>query len=444
MNALKDHYTNLVIGFGKGGKTLASWLSAAGEEVALIEKSKNRYGGTCINVACIPSKSLITNAEKGVPYAKAHSIKDELVTALRQKNYDKIADAPHATVIDGTASFLTTNRVKITAAGEEKTITADRIFINTGTRPFLPDIEGVQGEHIYTSTTLMELAEMPKRLAIIGSGFVGLEFADLFLKFGSEVTLFSRSKHFLPDEDRDIAGSIYNTLSKSGLKFISGAVIQQLSPSGKGVAIHYRKAGEQHRTVDAVLMATGRIPETDTLHLSAAGIETDEKGFIRVNDRLQTTAPNVWAIGDVNGGPQFTYISLDDFRIVKNQLTNAAYNSTAKRQAFATSVFITPPFARVGINETEAKEQGLNYEVFTLSADQVPKAAILRQKDGLLKAIVDKDTGKILGGMLHCAEAPELINMMQLAINHAIPYDALRDNIYTHPSMSESFNDLFA
>lgn len=444
MDTIKAHYKNLIIGFGKGGKTLAAWLSANGEEVALIEKSKNRYGGTCINVACIPTKSLIVNAEKGVPYAKAHTIKDELTAEMRRKNYQKIAGSPHATVIDGTASFLSANRVNVQTADGDRAITADRIFINTGTKPFMPDMEGITGRHIYNSTTLMELSVMPKRLAIIGGGVVGLEFADMLLKFGSEVTLFTREEQFLPKEDRDIAESIHSSLAKKGLHVIQGAAVQRFSPAGDGVTIHYRRAGEQQATTDAVLMATGRIPETAALNLRAAGIETDEKGFISVNDQLQTSAPNVWAIGDVNGGPQFTYISLDDFRIIKNQLAGTGYNSTTKRKSYATTVFLTPPFARIGINETEAQAQGIDYAVFNLAAANIPKAAILQQKEGLLKAIVARDTGKILGCMLHCAEAHELINTIQLAINESIAYPVLRDHIYTHPTMSEAFSDLFA
>lgn len=444
MDTPKDHYKNLVIGFGKGGKTLAAWLSAGGEEVALIERSKKRYGGTCINVACIPTKSLIVNAEKGIPYADAHVIKDELTAAMRQKNYHKIADSPHATVIDGTASFLNAHRVNVQTAAGDKIITADRIFINTGTKPFMPDIEGVQGRHIYSSTTLMALDEIPRHLAIVGGGVVGLEFADMLLKFGAEVTLFTREQEFLPKEDRDIAESIYSSLTNRGLNIVSGATVQRFSESGGGVTIHYHQAGEQQATTDAVLMATGRLPETTALNLEAAGIKTDTRGYIEVNDRLQTSASHVWAIGDVNGGPQFTYISLDDFRIIKNQLAGTEYNSTSKRKPFASTVFLTPPYAKVGLSETEAREQGLNYTVFTLPANQIPKAAILQQKEGLLKALVAKDTGKILGCMLHCAEAHELINIIQLAINHGIPYQALRDNIYTHPTMAEGFNDLFA
>lgn len=445
MQAIKDHYKNLIIGFGKGGKTLAAYLAGRGEEVAIVEKSKGMYGGTCINIACIPTKSLIVNAEKGLPYPEAHTIKDQLTATLRQKNYDKIANAPQATVIDGTASFASASSVTVKTEDEEKTITAERIFINTGTKPFVPGIDGVYGPHIYNSTTLMELGEKPRRLVVIGGGFVGLEFADMFLKFGSEVTVLDHSAAFLPREDRDMAEAISGALTQKGLKIVSSISVNGFVQTAGGVKIQYSSKDAPHEcSADAVLMATGREPETQALNLEAAGIRTDKKGYIVVNDRLETTAPNVWAVGDVNGGPQFTYISLDDFRIIRNQLSGGSYTSTGQRKAFATSVFITPPYARVGINETEAREKGLAYQVFSLPAQNIPKAAILRQKEGLLKAIVEKDTGRILGCMLFCAEAHEIINIVQLAVNAGIPYQTLRDAIYTHPTMAEGLNDLFA
>ena len=443
MEAIKNHYKNLIIGFGKGGKTLAGWLSSIGEEVALVEKSKEMYGGTCINVACIPTKSLIINAEKGYPYPEAHQIKDDLTGKLREKNYSKIAGLEHATVIDGTASFLSATEIELSTEQGERVISADRIFINTGTKPRIPDIEGAQGKRIYNSTTLMELEEKPGRLAIVGGGFVGLEFADMFLKFGSEVTLLNRSETFLPKEDRDMAEAIRDLLVHKGLNLISGVTVEKFVDLEAGVEIHYYPSGHQTLVVDAVLLATGRTPETALLNLEAAGIKRDDQGFIQVNDRLQTTANNIWAIGDVNGGPQFTYISLDDFRIIKNQIIGGNYDSTKKRKAFATTVFTTPPYARIGLNEKEAKEQGRDYFVRTLSAADIPKAGILQQKEGLLKAVIEKGSGQILGCMLLCAEAHELINMVQIAMNADIPYEVLRDSIYTHPSMAEAFNDLF-
>lgn len=443
---MKKHYRNIVIGFGKGGKTLASWLASQGETVAVIEKSNKMYGGTCINVACIPTKSFIVNAEKGATYTEARKIKDKLTATLREKNYDKIENAKKATVIDGLASFVSPNELKVVQKNDEKIISADRIYINTGTKPLIPKIAGSDGRRIYTSTSIMDLKEMPETLVIVGGGFVGLEFADLFLKFGSKtVTIVDGNDTFLPKEDPEIRKSILKLLEAKGMKLITGAKVERFSEENSRVEVTYSSKGKEVSIkTDAVLMATGRAPETDALNLSAAGIKTDEKGFIVVDSQLRTTATNVWAIGDVNGGPQFTYISLDDFRIIKNQLRKSYYNSLKKRKDFATTVFITPPYARVGMNETEAKAEGLDFSVYTLSADNIPKAAILQQKEGVLKAIVDKKSGKILGCMLHCAEAHEIINIVQLAMNAGIRYEVLRDQIYTHPTMAESLNSLFA
>src|SRR5690606_3304424 len=442
---MKKHYNNVVIGFGKAGKTLATWLAARGEEVAVIEKSKQMYGGSCINIACIPTKSLIVNAEKGTSYTDAHDIKDQLTGALREKNYKKVADAEKATVVDGSASFISPNTLRVVGHDGERTIVADRIFINTGTKPMVPEIEGADGSKIYTSTTLMELEEKPQRLVIVGGGFIGLEFADMYLKFGTDVYLLDSHERLLPNEDADIREAIESVLEEKGLHFLPGAKVERFREGQEGVAVDY-KMGKQRDTIkaDAVLLATGRTTETEPLDLKAAGIETDKKGYIVVDDQLRTSAEHVWAIGDINGGPQFTYISLDDFRIIKNQIIKGKYNSVKKRQPFATTVFITPPYARIGMNETEAKEQGLDFSVYMLSADHIPKAAILREERGILKAIVDNESGKILGCMLYCAEAHEMINTIQLAMNANFRYEILRDQIYTHPSMTESFNELFS
>lgn len=443
----KTHYQNIIIGFGKGGKTLASWLSGNGQQVAIIEQSNTMYGGSCINIACIPSKSFVNSASKGIPYADAYQIKETLIRGLRKKNYDKIALSPHGTVIDGKARFVGPKTLEVTTESGSYQLTADRIFINTGTRPATAPIKGIEGPRIYNSTTLMDVEERPQKLVIVGGGFVGLEFAATFLKFGAKVILLDHSDRFLPGEDRDIARAIAQDFQTQGMEIISGAnVTEFVSGDNNGIVqVHYIKEEAHHTiTADGVLVATGRSPQTADLQLEAAGIKTDQKGYIKVNDRLQTTADDTWAIGDVNGGPQFTYISLDDFRIIKNQLSNGPYNSLKLRKVYASSVFILPTYARIGLNESEAKQQELAYKVFTLPAANIPKAGIVQQKEGLLKAIVETGTGKILGCMLYCAAAHELINIIQLAMHANLSYEVLRDNIYTHPTMAEAFNDLFA
>ena len=403
------------------------------------------YGGTCINVACIPTKSLITQAEKGVSYPTAHQVKDELTSALRKKNYDKLSGLDNVTIIDGEASFVSENEIRVKRANDELLLQGERIFINTGTAPFMPDVKGIDGKNIYNSTTFMELNEIPEKVAIVGGGFIGLEFASMLLNFGSRVTLLDRSEIFLPKEDRDMADAISQSLTARGLKIMQGTEVAEFVQNDNGVELRCKTRNSLHTiSAGAVLVATGRVPQTQKLNAEAAGIAIDKRGYIEVNDKLQTSAKNVWAIGDVHGGAQFTYISLDDFRIIKNQLDGGNYNLLKKRKSFPTSVFLTPPYARIGINETEAREQGIAYKLFTLPTSAIPKAAVLGNKEGLLKALVDKENGKVLGCMLLCNEAHELINIVKIAMDGGLSYEILRDAVYTHPTMAESFNELFS
>lgn len=447
---MKKQYKNIIIGFGKGGKTLAEFLANQGEQVALIERNPKMYGGTCINVACIPTKSLITQAEQGIKYPDALLKKEQLTSALRLKNYQKLSNHPNITVINGVASFVDTKTIKVTNGEqeEEELIVGERIFINTGTKPATPNIKGIEGKNIYNSTTLMQIQTLPTSIAIVGAGFIGLEFANMLLHFGCQVTLLNRSKQLLPNEDRDIAQAIQEQLQQKGVNIISDASVQAFEHNTTDTAVDTTYTVGQkteHITTQAVLVATGRTPQTNQLNLNQVGIETDKNGYICVNEKLQTTLPNVWAIGDVNGGAQFTYISLDDFRIIKNQLYQGeAYNNRTQRTTFPTAVFLTPPYARIGLNETEAKAQGKDYTLFTLPTASIPKANILQQKAGLLKALVDNKTGEIIGCMLLCPEAHELINIIKVAMDAHLHYHIIRDNIYTHPTMAESFNMLFA
>lgn len=448
MKKIRSHYPNLVIGFGKGGKTLAAFLAKKGQEVALVEQSEMMYGGTCINVACIPTKSLITNAEKNIPYEEALRVKNELTSYLRKKNFDNLDGHPLITVITGTASFVAPLEVRVTlnTSGETRIIGADRIFINTGTQPAVPDIPGLKNsERVFTSTSLMERPGLPEKLIIIGGGFIGLEFADMYSKFGADVTLLDHGKVFLPKEDRDISDEIRKSFLEKGIRIIMNASVERVADIDNGLIIQFAMDGKVEKIEgSAALLATGRTPNSAQLNPEAAGIETDIRGFIKVNDKLQTTAANVWAIGDINGGPQFTYISLDDFRIIRDQLFGGSYNSVSKRKLVASSVFITPPFAHIGLRENEAKVQGYNIKVAKISASAIPRARIQNNTTGILKSVVNADSNEILGCTLYCVEASEMINTIQVAMNAGLSYQAIRDTVFTHPSMTEAFNDLYA
>lgn len=448
MKQIRNKYDALIIGFGKGGKTLAAYLAKEGWQVAVIEKSPLMYGGTCINIACIPTKSLVHSAETHVPYNEAIHEKNRLVTSLRQRNYDMVDQLPSATVITGTATFVSPRQVSVLLAntGEEVLIEAEKIIINTGAKPVIPSIPGIeQSQRIFTSTTLIEQTALPDELVIIGAGYIALEFASMYAQFGSKVTLLDRSATFLKSEDRDIADAIQTILTATGIQIEQGAQIDKIIP-GNAVdrVIYYQGEVRKEVNASAILVATGRQPVTEGLNLSAAGVQQDDKGYIQVNEHLQTTAENIWAIGDVNGGPQFTYISLDDFRIIRSQFfPQYERHTTLDRKYVSSSLFITPPLAQVGLREHEAIEQGYRIKVATLPAASSTRAQILKQTEGILKAVVDLDTNKILGCTLLCVNSSELINLVQLAMQAGLDYQVLRDMIYTHPSSSEILNDLF-
>lgn len=450
MKPIKSRYDALIIGFGKGGKTLAAFLANKGWQVALVEQSALMYGGTCINIACIPTKFLIHSAELGVSYEQAIENKNRLIATLRQRNYDNVDRYPNATVITGKAAFISPHLVSIrlTDTDEEILVEGEKILINTGAKPIIPPIPGIhRSQRVFTSTTLIEQTQRPDELVIIGGGYIALEFASMYAQYGSTVTVLDRSATLLPDEDRDVAEAILKVLSAKGIRFELGITIEKIAPdsSNRDVIVFQNSGGETEEvTASAILVATGRQPYTEGLNLSAAGVEQDSRGYIRVNERLQTNVPHIWAIGDVNGGPQFTYISLDDFRIIRSQFFDFKAHTLLDRQHVASSLFITPPYSHVGLREHEALAQGYRIKVATVPAAVNTRAQLINETEGMLKTVVDADTGQILGCSLLCAYSSELINLVQIAMHAQLDYTVLRDTIYTHPTMSEVLNDLFA
>lgn len=445
-------YDAIIIGFGKGGKTLAAELAKHNRKVAVIERSDKMYGGTCINIGCIPTKTLVHLAklapreaslqQKKTYYSRAISQKEEVISFLRQKNYHNLADNPNVTVYTGTASFLGPDEVEVRMADEAISLQAPQIFINTGAETVIPAIDGIGNHpHVYTSTSIMELTELPEKLVIVGGGYIGLEFASMYASFGSQVTVLEGSSELISREDRDIAASVKETLEKKGIIFCLNARVQSV----KEDTVVYQDAvsGEMHDLeADAVLLATGRRPNTRGLNLELAGVKVNERGAIVVNDRLQTTNPNIRAIGDVKGGLQFTYISLDDYRIIREDLFGAGERAVSDREPVSYSVFIDPPLSRIGMNEEEARKKGLNIKVGKLPVAAVPRARTLGETDGLFKVVVDADTDKIVGCTLFGPESSEVINSVSIAMKTGQEYTFLRDFIFTHPSMSEALNDL--
>lgn len=446
-----------IIGFGKGGKTLAVELAAVGKSVILVEKSEKMYGGTCINVACIPTKSLVhsavLSAEKGGAfsdqaerYREAIEEKDRLTAMLRDKNHHKLDANPNITVLTGQASFIDRHHIAVATSTGTETLEAERIFINTGARPFVPPISGLlQSKRVYLSETLLDLKELPRRLVIIGGGYIGLEFASMYRNFGSQVTVIQDGEDFLPREDGEVAEAVLQSLTSRGIQILRSTKILGLEDGQHRTEVTIEsEKGEHVLLAEAILVATGRRPNVEGLNLEVAGVELTPRGAIKTDEHLRTTVPNIWALGDVVGGLQFTYISLDDSRIVKSQLLGDGRRTTENRGAVPYSVFLDPPLSRVGLTEGEAIAQGYEIGVVKLPVMAIPKAQVLKKPVGFLKAIIDTKTNQILGAHLFCEESHEMINIVKLAIDAKLSYAVLRDAIYTHPTMSEAFNDLFA
>ena len=450
----------IIIGFGKGGKTLAAEFAKRGQKVAIIERSDKMYGGTCINIGCIPTKTLVHQAkmasalkdatfeERSEFYRNAVSVKESVTSALRNKNSHNLADNPNVTVYTGIGSFVSADVVAVRMATEEIRLTSKQIIINTGAETVIPPIEGVAGNpFVYTSTSIMELADLPRRLVIIGGGYIGLEFASMYASFGSQVTVLESYPELIAREDRDIAASVKETLEKKGIVFRMNAKVQSVNRVEDKAIVTFADSQTNEVFVleaDAVLLATGRRPNTKDLNLEVAGVEVDVRGAIIVDEYLKTTNPNIRAVGDVKGGLQFTYISLDDYRIVREDLFGDKERRTGDRNPVSYSVFIDPPLSRIGLNEEEARRQNRDIIVKKLPVMAIPRAKTLGETDGLLKAIIDKNTGKILGCVLFAPDSGEVINTVAVAMKTGQDYTFLRDFIFTHPSMSEALNDLFS
>lgn len=450
-------FDHIVIGFGKSGKTLAGALASTGKRVALIEKSEEMYGGTCINVACIPTKYLENQAklsrqtggtfeERAARYHEAIEGKRTLTKMLREKNYQKAVSA-HVEVITGRAEFLDEHRILIkTDLETERELYGENFYINTGASPVVPPIEGLkENPYVYTSDTLMELETLPQKLVIIGGGYIGLEFASYYTNFGSKVIVVQDSAAFMPREDQEIAGVVYESLMNRGIEILFETQVERIREKDGQAVISMRKDGKTiEMTSQAVLIATGRRPNIKDLHLEKAGVLLTERGAICVNEKLQTSVPHIWAMGDVTGGMQFTYISQDDGRIVKSQVMGDGSRTTANRGTIPYSIFLDPPVSRVGMTEEEAKEKGYSIKTGHIVTAAIPKAQVLHSIVGMMKVIIDAENEQILGAHLFAPESHEIINLIKLAMDENISYKKLRDSIYTHPTMSEALNDLFA
>ena len=454
-----SQYDAIVIGSGQGGNPLALALAKAGKRTALVERK--HVGGTCINEGCTPTKTMVASARVAylarraadygvhtgpisVDLKKVRQRKRDIVASFRGGNESRIQKADNLELLMGEASFLGPKQLAVQMKdGSKREITGGQIFINAGTRASQPKLDGLEGVRFLDNESIMELDAVPDHLLVLGGGYIGLEFGQMFRRFGSEVTIVQSGDQLLTREDSDVAEEITKILREDGIDVLLSAKAVRVQQSGDEIRLQIEVAGASKTlTGSQLLVATGRKPNSDSLALEAAGVETDDHGFIRVNDRLQTNVEGVYAIGDIKGGPAFTHISYDDFRILRANLLEGKSATTRDRQV-PYCVFMDPQLGRIGLSESEARAQGRNIRIAKLPMTHVARALEVDETRGFMKAVVDADTNQILGAAVLGIEGGEVMSVIETAIMGKLPYTALRDATYAHPTLSESLNNLF-
>ncbi len=477
------HFHALILGSGQAATPLALFLSGTlNKTVALVES--NHIGGTCINEGCTPTKTMVASAKMawnvrrlgafGITIKGVENTEDEgkveadmeavrarkrkIVDDFRKGSESRLGNAKGVEIIMGKARFVGEKEVEVTlndsdnqditgqgVSGNKRTITADQVFINVGCNPAPLSIPVPDGIEILNSTSVMELDTLPTHLVAIGGGYVGLEFAQMFRRFGSAVTVVQRGEKLLSREDADIAGAVKNVLEDDGLTVLLNAKAEKIQRRGKGALdVSLDVAGEKTSiSASHVLAAAGRVPNTCKLGLDKAGVETGRGGYIKVNERLETNIPGIFAMGDVKGGAAFTHISYDDFRIVKANILQPASASTRGR-LLPYTVFIDPQLGRIGLSETEARRQRIDIQVAKMPMAWVARALEMDESRGMIKVIVDKSKGTILGAAVLGVEGGEVMSMLQVAIIGGVQWWRLRDGCFAHPGLAEGFNNLFS
>ena len=434
-------YDLIVIGFGKAGKTLAAKMAMQGKKVALIERSKAMYGGTCINIACIPTKTLLVAAEKGLSFEEVMTEKNAVTSRLNGKNYATISGAG-VDIIDAEAHFLSNKVIEIVSGNQKQELTAENIVINTGAISNILPIPGLTtSKNVYDSTGIQNLDRLPKSLGILGGGNIGLEFAGLFNKLGSKVTVLDAADTFLPRVEPSIAAMAKQYMEEDGIEILQNVFTQEVKNDGDEVIVVTKNKSFHF---DALLYATGRKPNIEPLKLENTDIQITDRGAIQVDKHCQTSVSGVFAVGDVNGGLQFTYVSLDDFRIVFSYLAGDGSYTLDNRKNVPTTMFIDPPLAQIGLTEAQAKEQGLPYATKEIPVSAMPRGHVNADLRGTFKAVVNTETKEILGATIFSQGAQEIINILTVAMDNNIPYTYFTKQIFTHPTLAENLNDLFA
>ncbi len=454
------NYDAIVIGAGQAGTPFAKKLALAGKKTALIER---RYiGGTCVNDGCTPTKTWVASARAAYMAANSKHLgvniksfkvdmklikkrKDDVVSLFRNGSQSGLEKTKGLDIFFGEASFTDAKTISVKMnSGGKKELKADLIFINTGCKPIVPEIEGIHDIDYLTSTTILDLDKVPDHLLVVGGNYIGLEFGQMFRRFGSKVTVLEKGPRIVAREDEDISAELTQILEAEHIKFFTGADGIKFKKTGKGnISALFSSSGKEHRIkCSHVLIATGRSPNSNELELDRTGVKTDERGFIKTDDKLQTNVKGIYALGDVKGGPAFTHISYNDYTIVyRNLIEGTDWN--IKDRPIPYCMFTDPQLGHVGLSETEAKKQGIDFKVAKLPMGHVARAIETGDTRGFMKAIVDPKTKKILGATVLGPEGGEIMTVLQMAMEGGITYDRIRYCVIAHPLYSESLNNLF-
>lgn len=455
MASAPEKYDLVVVGGGKAGKSLAMLRAKKGDKVFMVERDK--IGGTCINVACIPTKTLVSSARRlaevrtaasygvDLPGADLASARVDLQALRARKEsvvggmveaHKKMFAAPGLDFVLGTAKFVGPKTVEATLAdGSVRVVEGERVLINTGTAPAIPPIEGLDDVAYWTSEDALRLTEIPDRLVVLGGGVIGVETASMMASFGADVTLIEGGERILAREDADVAEEMAANLAAQGVTVRTGERAVRVSSGGEGVVVR-TTAGEVAGT--RLLVALGRTPVTKGLGLEAAGVELTERGFVKVNSRLETTAPGVYAAGDVAGTPQFTHASWNDFRVLRDLF--AGKDASTEGRLIPWAVFATPELGRVGMSESEARAAGRDIRVAKVAAAAVPRAKTHGHIEGFYKVVVDAETDRILGAAVIGDGASEVVASVQMAMLGGLTWQRVRDAVIAHPTMAEGLN----
>lgn len=452
-------YDAIVIGAGQAGVPLSQALAGAGMRTALVERE--HVGGTCINEGCTPTKTMVASARvaylarRGADYgvrtgkldidlAKVRDRKRAIVDSFRNGSQGRIEKAKNLELIFGEAQFTAARSVKVRKKdGTEAELTGEKIFINAGCRPAVPKLDGLSGVPFLNSTSIMELDQVPEHLIVLGGGYIGLEFGQMFRRFGARVTIVQSGGQLLGQEDADVAEAVLKILQEDGIEVLLNSKATSVGGSAGKLKLTAESEGKPREVAGShLLMAAGRVPNTDSLRLDAAGIATDARRFIRTNDKLETNVAGVYGLGDIKGGPAFTHISYDDFRIIRTNVIEKGSATIADRLVPYT-VFIDPQLGRVGMSEAEARKSGRAIRVAKMPMNYVARALEMDESRGFMKAIVDAKSSQILGAAVLGIEGGEIMTQLQIAMMGKLPYTALKDGVFAHPTLAESLNNLF-